>query len=103
MINTNSTQDERASFAASHHGQLSPIEKVLLSSLLSTGSEYNDCFVTRTCAAAILGVNPQTLAVRASKGLYDIPYTKVLRTVKYRLGDIKSYLQRNTRSQSVAA
>jgi excisionase family DNA binding protein len=52
--------------------------------------------LTRDEAAAYLGLQPQTLALWASVGRYDLPFIKVGRLVKYRKSDLDAYLDRHT-------
>jgi excisionase family DNA binding protein len=52
--------------------------------------------LTRSEAAAYLGVKPQTLAVWATTGRYKLPFVKVGRTVKYRVTDLDAFLEGRT-------
>lgn len=48
------------------------------------------------CAAAELGVSPQTLAIWRSTGRYDLPYVKIGRKVFYKAEDIQAFIDRRT-------
>lgn len=52
--------------------------------------------LSRTEAAAYLGVKPQTLAVWFSTKRYPLPLVKVGRYVKYRLSDLDAFINANT-------
>jgi len=52
--------------------------------------------MSRSEAAAYIGVAPQTLAVWASTGRYSLPYVRVGRKVFYRLSDLDRWLSENT-------
>lgn len=56
--------------------------------------------LSRVEAAAYLGVKPQTLAVWASTGRYELPFVKVGSLPKYRQSDLDAFLERNTRTQN---
>ena len=56
--------------------------------------------LSRNEAAQYLGIKPQTLAVWASVGRYDLPYIKVGRCPKYRVEDLDAFLERNTQTQT---
>ena len=47
-------------------------------------------------AAAVLKINPQTLAVWRSTKRYAIPYIKVGRSVRYRESDLMAWLESRT-------
>lgn len=51
--------------------------------------------LTRSVAAAYLGVQPQTLAVWACNKRYPLPYIKVGRRVMYRLTDLEAFVMAN--------
>ena len=51
--------------------------------------------LTRKQAAEYLGIKEQTLACWAHAHRYDLPYYKIGRTVKYKLADLESFIQRN--------
>ncbi len=55
---------------------------------------------TRTEAAAYLGVLPQTLAVWASRGRYNLPFVKVGRKVFYLRKDLDAWLESRTVTQT---
>jgi len=52
--------------------------------------------LTRAEAAEFLGMRPQTLAVWALTGRYNLPCIKVGRSVRYRLSDLEAFLDRRT-------
>ncbi|MBL8828898.1 MAG: helix-turn-helix domain-containing protein [Planctomycetaceae bacterium] len=52
--------------------------------------------LTRTEAAQLLGVKPQTLAVWASTGRYELPLVKCGRTVRYRQSDLQAWMDART-------
>ena len=47
--------------------------------------------------AAAMTLQPGTLAVWRSTGRVNLPYIKVGRSVRYRVGDIKKFLESRTR------
>jgi excisionase family DNA binding protein len=47
----------------------------------------------REQAAAYLGVAPNTLAVWACTGRYELPFVRVGRLAKYRLADLDAWLE----------
>lgn len=51
--------------------------------------------VSRTEAAAILGIRPHTLACWASNGRYSLPYVRVGSRVMYRRSDIEAFIEAN--------
>jgi hypothetical protein len=51
--------------------------------------------LTRSAAAAHLGVQPQTLAVWACTKRYPLPYVKIGRRVMYRLTDLEAFVMAN--------
>lgn len=51
--------------------------------------------LTRSKAAALLDVKPNTLAVWACKRRYDLPFIKVGRLVRYREDDVLAFLERH--------
>ena len=59
----------------------------------------NKQFVTqlwsRVEAAKYLGVAPNTLAVWACNGRYDLPMVKIGRCAKYRQSDLDAFITRN--------
>jgi excisionase family DNA binding protein len=56
----------------------------------------NPELLTREQAAAYLGVRPQTLAVWASAGRYNLPMVRVGRSVRYRVADLEKWLSART-------
>ena len=48
-------------------------------------------------AAAAMTLRPGTLAVWRSTGRVNLPYVKVGRSVRYRVGDIRQFLASRTR------
>jgi hypothetical protein len=51
--------------------------------------------VSRVEAARALGIRPQTLAVWACTGRYNLPMVKIGRCVKYRQSDLDNFIARN--------
>jgi hypothetical protein len=58
--------------------------------------------VSRDETAALLRVRPQTLAVWATTGRYNLPFVKVGRRVMYRLVDIERFISANLVMQEAA-
>lgn len=58
--------------------------------------------VTRSEAAEILGVSPQTLACWACNGRYGLPFVRIGRRVMYRKIDIEAFIQGNLIVQEAA-
>lgn len=52
--------------------------------------------LTRTEAAAFLGISKGTLEVWACTKRYPLPYVKVGRLVKYRLTDLQAFIEART-------
>jgi hypothetical protein len=52
--------------------------------------------IPRPEAAAYLSVKPQTLAVWATTGRYDLPFIKIGRKVFYDLEDLEQFMRNNT-------
>ena len=52
--------------------------------------------VSRVQAAEFLKIKPQTLAVWASTGRYDLPYVRVGRAVRYDLAALEAFISRRT-------
>lgn len=52
--------------------------------------------LSRPQAAEYLGIEPQTLAVWACTGRYDLPYVKVGRSVRYRIADLDRFIAART-------
>jgi len=59
-----------------------------------------DKLVTRTEAAELMGLKPQTLSVWASSGRNDLKFVKIGRCVRYRLSDIEAWLSERTATQT---
>ncbi|MGY6216655.1 helix-turn-helix domain-containing protein [Methylolobus aquaticus] len=75
-------------------------QQTLLAERLALASQlhglHDDVIVGEEYAAAFLDVEPGTLNVWRSTGRYNIPYTKVGRSVRYRLRDLRDWLQSRT-------
>ena len=56
--------------------------------------------LSRTEAAAYLGVAKQTLAIWACTKRYDLKYVKVGRLVKYRKPDLDQFIEDNLKNAS---
>jgi excisionase family DNA binding protein len=52
--------------------------------------------LTREQAAEYLGIAPQTLAVWAVTGRYDLPFIKIGRCARYRKSDLDKFIDRRT-------
>ena len=52
--------------------------------------------LTREQAAEYLGIAPQTLAVWATNGRYNLPYIRVGRCVRYRRRDLDRFFEQRT-------
>jgi excisionase family DNA binding protein len=52
--------------------------------------------LTRVEAAEYLGVQPQTLAVWATTGRYQLPFVRIGRCVRYKVSDLDAWLERRT-------
>lgn len=59
-------------------------------------NQSRNILVSRKEAAAILGIEPNTLAVWACTGRHKLPYVKIGRYVKYRLEDLNAFIDKNT-------
>lgn len=59
--------------------------------ILSTSTNLK----SRKEAASILGIRPNTLAVWACTGRYNLPFVKIGRRIKYRLTDLEAFIARN--------
>jgi len=55
----------------------------------------NDYLLDRKGAAKFLGVKEHTLAVWSMSNKYHLPYVKVGRLVKYRMSDLRDFLEQN--------
>lgn len=51
-------------------------------------------------AAAVLDTSPGTLAVWRSTGRYALPFIKVGRKVRYRVGDLRAFLEKRTKTHT---
>ena len=47
-----------------------------------------------------LGVKTTTLAIWRSTGRYALPYIKVGRLVRYKVGDIRAFIERRTKTHT---
>lgn len=56
--------------------------------------------LSREKAAEYLGLQPQTLAVWASTGRYDLPYIRVGRSARYRQSDLDAWLESRSRTHT---
>ena len=59
-----------------------------------------DPLLSRKEAAQMLGVEVTTLEVWASTRRYDLPFIKVGRLAKYRLSDLKAFVESRRQSAS---
>ena len=73
-----------------------------LSEIIRQSATLND-LLDENQAASILKVKPGTLSVWRSTGRYSIPFIKVGRSVRYRLGDLNSWLEGRTQSNGATA
>ena len=55
-----------------------------------------DPLLNRPQAAEYIGVKPQTLAVWATTGRYDLPMIRVGRSVRYRKSSLDAWLRART-------
>lgn len=60
---------------------------------------HDDVLVDQDHAAAFLGLEPETLNTWRCTGRYAIPYRKVGRSVRYRLGDLRVWLEGRTHTE----
>ena len=67
--------------------------------MLSSRSQSPE-LLTRPQAARYLKITPQTLAVWASVGRYDLPMIKVGRCVRYRRADLDEWIDARTRTST---
>lgn len=51
-------------------------------------------------AGQILGVSPTTLSIWRSTGRYSLNFVKCGRLVRYRVGDIRAFIERRTRTHT---
>lgn len=54
-------------------------------------------------AATILGVAVQTLRIWRSTGRYALPFSKIGRTVRYRVSDLEAFIQSRSVTSTNAA
>lgn len=52
-------------------------------------------------AAAALDTTPGTLSVWRSTGRYKLPFVKIGRKVRYRVGDLRAFIERRTRADGI--
>lgn len=57
--------------------------------------------LSRSAAAAYLGLRPQTLAAWASTGRYCLPMVKIGRYAKYRKIDLDRFIENNLQGAEV--
>jgi predicted DNA-binding transcriptional regulator AlpA len=63
--------------------------------------EADDRFLTETDVARLLGISPRTLQAWRYRGGHTPQFIKVGRAVRYRLGDVRAWLdERRRRSTS---
>lgn len=87
--------------AKNTHGDLSPTQEAEFSNLINLASQYPNALITRTVTASLLGLSIKSLEAWASNGSRNLPYQKCSRSVRYRLGDIKAYMDANTRTHTL--
>ena len=51
-------------------------------------------------AAEFLGISSGTLAVWRSVGRYQLKYSKIGRRVKYKVGDLRAFIESRTQTQT---
>jgi hypothetical protein len=51
-------------------------------------------------AAAALDISPGTLSVWRSTGRYNLPFVKIGRTVRYRVGDLRAFIESRTKTHT---
>lgn len=73
-----------------------------LSEIIRQSATLNDLLDEKQ-AASILQVKPGTLSVWRSTGRYSIPFVKVGRSVRYRLGDLNAWLESRTQANGATA
>ena len=56
--------------------------------------------LTEAEAASVLGLAPGTLAVWRCTGRYDLAYVRVGRRIRYRVGDLRAFLERRTQTHT---
>lgn len=62
---------------------------------------FDKTLLTRTEAAKALRIKPQTLAVWASTGRYDLSFIKIGRKVFYRQEDLEQFLINRTFTSTI--
>jgi len=72
----------------------SPEAFLLMASLLDAPPE---ALLSPEQAGAYLGVRPATLAIWRSTDRYGLPYLKIGRLVRYKLGDLRHWLESRSR------
>lgn len=73
-----------------------------LSEIIRQSATLND-LLDENQAASILKVKPGTLSVWRSTGRYSIPFIKVGRSVRYRMGDLNAWLEGRTQTNGATA
>lgn len=73
-----------------------------LSEIIRQSATLND-LLDENQAASILNVKPGTLSVWRSTGRYSIPFIKVGRSVRYRMGDLTAWLEARTQTNGATA
>lgn len=76
--------------------KLTTTEKLALVHALH--SLHDDVLLAEEQAAAVLDLEPTTLNNWRCTGRYSIPYKKIGRSVRYRLGDLRAWLESRTRA-----
>ena len=56
---------------------------------------YDDPLLTRKEAAEVLDCKESTLALWKCTKRYPLPYVKIGKNVRYRLSDLKKFIERN--------
>ena len=80
-------------YFANKNDSVVPINiSVQLPRLLTLDDAFDNNPVTRSCSSVLVSKTRSTLNVMAAKGDYSLPFYKSGRSVRYRLGDIKTYL-----------
>ena len=73
-----------------------------LTEIIRQSATLNDLLDEKQ-AATVLNVKPGTLSVWRSTGRYSIPFVKVGRSVRYRLGDLNAWLESRTQANGATA
>jgi hypothetical protein len=58
----------------------------------------SDTLLTRARTSEFLGLKPGTLANWACKGEFDLPIVKIGKAVRYRVDDVRGFIERNRQS-----